>query len=161
MTTRLEKAIREFDELGSSRVRDDRGYLVVRVPRPPIDATMLWNAFVALVSYATVDELHPAQADAWWAFAYESAVQSGGHAAFLDQYPDSDAAIAALRALGATAHAVLLETARARMREAKLRDQRHVDLVDLDQAAGDLSPTVTEVLERLLQQRSRDFVQDA
>jgi len=158
-TTRLDDAIRQFDELGSSRRRDDRGYVVVRV-HDPADPVVLWNAFVALLSHSAADELHPAQADAWWAFRYESCVQNGGHELFLDQYAASggEAAVKALRALGAEAQAGLLRTALSRSGEPS-QDTR--DFGDLDAAFGVASPTIAKILEGVLAQRLGDFVEVA
>ncbi len=154
------KAVEEFAALGAARSRDARGYLLVRWPASSATATNVWNAFVALVSYSGVDELHPAQRDAWWVLTYETEVQSGGHAGFLDRHSGADAerAIDALRALGAAAHAELLQAAVARAADAGSGREQRQDLGDLDRAFAAVSPGLVEVLERLLRDHARDFV---
>src|SRR4051794_701640 len=105
-------AVHAFDALGASRRRGRRGYLVV-----PVSATatrdspwLRWNAFAALLSHASVDELHPEQRVPWWAFGYDAEVQGGGHGAWFEHRgQDSTATVLeALRSLGAHAQAELL-----------------------------------------------------
>ncbi len=152
----LGEAVRAFAALGSSRIRDRRGYLVVPVSAVAAQAEpwLQWNAFAALLSHSTVDELHPSQADAWWVFAYDSEVPSGGHGAFFEQYglAAAEPGATALRALGAEGHADLLRAAAQRVRDSR------EDLADLDAAFEVATPSLTAVLERYLVEHLNDFV---
>jgi hypothetical protein len=158
----LEEGVRRFDDLGSSRVRDGRGYLLLPLPASSAEseASDSWNAFLALLSYSGVDELHPAQQDAWWVLACESSVQNGGHDAFFEQYPGPGAAstIKALHALGARVHADVLTTAAARIAAGEASGDGPYGLEDLDAAFAAASPGLVETLEQYFRARRSDFV---
>jgi hypothetical protein len=100
-----------------------------------------------------VDDLHRSQANAWWVFAYDSEVQSGGHGAFVEQYGLAavEPTATALRALGAEGQAGLLLTAAQRVGDSR-------DLSDLDAAFEVATPSVTAILERYLVEHLNDFV---
>lgn len=161
-TPGLDEAVRRFEELGAARVRDSRGYLLVPFPAaPPADAALVWNAFVALLSYSGVDELHPAQQAAWWALAYDSEVNNGGHDAFFEQYAGAGAesTIKALQALGALIQVNILTAAVARrttMTRAEGKGSLGFD--DLDAAFGAVSPTLIDTLEKHLLAHRGDFI---
>jgi len=159
----LDEALRRFDELGSTRVQDSRGYLLVPLPpaSPEGDASIIWNAFVALLSYSGVDELHPAQQPAWWVLAYESEVNNGGHHAFLEQYAGSgaDSTIKALQTLGAHIQADLLTAAVARRTATThVGDETPSGFEDLDAAFAAASPRLVDTLEKHLLAHVSDFI---
>jgi hypothetical protein len=161
-TPGLDEAVRRFQELGSARVRDSRGYLLVRLPPAASlsDTSVVWNAFVALLSYSDVDELHPAQQPAWWVLAYESEVNNGGHDAFLEQYAGvgANATITALQSLGAPIQAAVLTAAVARSTATQPDDQEARGFDDLDAAFGAASPSLVDRLEKHLLAHSSDFI---
>jgi hypothetical protein len=135
---------------------DVRGRLVVPISAGALRAEpwLQWNAFAALLSHSSVDELHPSQVEAWWVFAYDSELQGGGHAAFFEQHglAAAEPAAAALRALGAHHQAGLLLAAADRLRETQGK------LGDLDAAVEVATPSVTSLLERHLVEHLHDFV---
>src|SRR4051812_9414469 len=98
-------AAQAFAALGASRRRDNRGYLVIPVSAVAAGESswLRWNAFAALLSHASLDELHPEQQAAWWAFGYDAEVQGGGHGAWFEQRGQEATAtvLEALRSLGA------------------------------------------------------------
>jgi len=162
-TPGLDEAVRRFEGLAAARVRDSRGYL--RVPLPAAsseaDASVVWNAFVALLSCSGVDELHPAQQAAWWALAYDSEVNNGGHDAFFEQYAGTGAesTIKALQALGALIQANILTAAVARRTTTNRAEGKgSLGFDDLDAAFGAASPTLVDTLEKHLLAHRGDFI---
>jgi len=162
-TPGLDEAVRRFEGLAAARVRDSRGYL--RVPLPAAsseaDASVVWNAFVALLSCSGVDELHPAQQAAWWALAYESEVNNGGHDAFFEQYArtGAESTIKALQALGALIQANILTAAVARRTTTNGAEGKgSLGFDDLDAAFGAASPTLVDTLEKHLLAHRGDFI---
>jgi len=137
-------------------VKDVHGRLVVPISAGALQAEpwLQWNAFAALLSHSSLDELHPSQVQAWWVFAYDSELQGGGHAAFFEQHglAAAEPAAAALRALGADQQAGLLLAAADRVRQAQ------GNLEDLDAAVEVVTPSVTSLLEQHLAEHLHEFV---
>jgi hypothetical protein len=155
----IRRGVAEFEALGARRKVDTRGFLVVELPGTA-DPSALWNAFVALLSHSGIEDLHPSQRPAALAFDYDSDIHNGGHELFLDSHDDSTvgATVVALRDLGAAPQAELLQVA-ASCRTSGVGSP--AALADIDAVVGDISPSVRELLERLLRQRPNDYVVSA
>ena len=124
-----------------------------------------WNAFIDLISMEEEKDLTPIQRTAHLAFWYESEVENGGHLQyFLNSAGGrAEAAIPALRALGAAAQADLLEAALKEWSAAERPDEEdeEVDetLGDLDERFSACEPSITELLERYLDQHEAEFIE--
>jgi hypothetical protein len=76
----IAETIGEFDSLGRQRARRPDGHLVVELSSAELVAKpwLQWNAFVALLSGVSLEELHPAQRPAWRAYEYDAGTVQGG-----------------------------------------------------------------------------------
>jgi hypothetical protein len=155
----LANAVDDFEALGARRIRQANGCLVVRLPAAELEQKpwLRWNAFVALLSYSALEELHPEQHAAWHAHQYDSDVQGGGHAVFLNRQAGAalDDTVGALAAVGAPGHAERLRQAVELWRRGGATDDQ---LAIWDAAFANAQPPLSEVLEAYLASHADHFV---
>ncbi len=132
---------------------------------------VLWNTFVRLLGTAALEQFADNQRPAHLAFCYDAEVQNGGHQQFFENRPPNllDETIRSLDGMGASSQASILRRA-AERRQTKARkrprtveeyaaDSMKMEFSDLDEAYYSTSPTVTELLERLLNKQADDFLE--
>jgi uncharacterized protein DUF4375 len=130
----------------------------------------VWNAFVDLISSEPSEPFTAEQRAAALVFWYESEVQNGGHLQyFSNRGPDEAAAsVAALRQLGASDHAAVLQAALESIPwtpdgspislEEYVGIAREGPYDEFDQAFHDASPPLQSVLETYLKSHLSAFV---
>jgi hypothetical protein len=155
----IEKAVREFDSLGSQRWRRPDGHLVIEVSSSELARKpwLLWNSFVALLSGVPLEELHPTQRPAWFAYEYDSEVQSGGHAHYFRVRAGAglDETVDALTVIGAPTHADILRAAVRVWRDGGIAEEH---LSGSDRAFAAAQPRLSDVLEAYLGAHRGSFV---
>jgi hypothetical protein len=122
-----------------------------------------WNACVDLVCQP-IEQLNPVQRTAALVFQYDGEIMNGGHTLHLDRQqglPDDDL-LAALKQIGATAHARLLAEAHFLSRdriESDENDEDHAaELIEaLDRQYGRIKPDINELLENYFIAHPKDF----
>lgn len=129
-----------------------------------------WNAFIDLVATEDANSLTATQRAAQLAFWYDSEVQNGGHLQYFENEAgrQADVAIHALRKLGASCQAEILATAlrewSAVERQPPVTAEEYVENAprgefdDLDVQYAACVPSITELLERYLDQHEDEFI---
>src|SRR6185369_1156340 len=135
------------------------------------DRYILWNEFVRFLATTPSDQLDADQRPAHLAFSYDAEVQNGGHLQYFENQDRSltDETLLALHAIGASEQASIFRRAADRW---SARERHHcenageyvarsmeMEFRDLDEAYYSATPTIIEILERLLESQTDTFVQ--
>jgi hypothetical protein len=129
-----------------------------------------WNAFIDLVATEDATSLTVTQRAAQLAFWYDSEVQNGGHLQYFENEAgrQADATIQALRTMGASCQADILAAAvrewSAVERQPSVTAEEYVENAlegefdDFDAQYAACVPSITELLERYLDQYESEFI---
>jgi hypothetical protein len=166
----LPEAVAEMRVL-HTRVDFERGFIEVSAAEVAAKPYLVWNGFVAVIGGSTLpyERMTELQRLAHLAFLYDGEVQNGGHLQFFLNTQDLGRDfVHALERMLLPAHAELLRRAydrwRARPRSEPENAEEFVELArkeefaDVDTAYHQLSPTITDGLERLLKEHRDEFV---
>jgi hypothetical protein len=121
-----------------------------------------WNACLQLL-LRPIETLDPIQRPAARVFEYYGRVMNGGHSLHLDVHGDSrdEELLRALKQLGASQHARILEEVFFLCREAKRssadEDYAHESIADLDMQFYGLKPDIPELLARYFKAHPNSF----
>ncbi|MBI4312681.1 MAG: DUF4375 domain-containing protein [Chloroflexi bacterium] len=132
---------------------------------------MAWNSFIDLIAMTPRESLSPAQQVAAFSFKYDAEVQNGGHLQFFENssgkyVPETREALPQLGAH--QQREVLLQAYKRRTSKPRKRIRTVEEYVetgleqefeDLDSAYYNCKPTITDLLEKWLDQNFDEFIE--
>ncbi len=130
----------------------------------------VWNEFTDLIATEAYEDLNDIQRKAHLIFWYDSEVNNGGHLQYFENQGVNHLSetINALRDLSAFPQAEILEKARnqfsIKKREKIMSVESYVDEAlegeyeDFDNEYYEVTPSITELLEKYLEKHKEDFV---